>query len=93
MSEPVYSGTWLTPDEIAELTATKPNSYKAQCRKLAVMGIAFMPNAIGRPLVQRDTVLKVPAKTSGASWAGPNWAALDEQVARSRARRPGSRGA
>ena len=93
MSEPVFSGTWLTPIEVGELTATKPNSYKVQCRKLAEMGIAFMPNAIGRPLVQRDAVLKTQAKKSDTSWVGPNWAALDEQVARSRARRPGSRGA
>lgn|GEM_PF-3035776 len=93
MSEPVYSGTWLTPIEVAELTATKPNSYKTQCRKLAEMGIAFMPNAIGRPLVQRDVVLKPPAKKPGATWQGPNWAALDEQVAKARARRPGSKGA
>lgn len=93
MNDPTYSGTWLTPVEIAELTATKPNSYKAQCRKLAVMGIPFRPNAIGRPLVQRDAVLKQAKKPATTSYEGPNWAAFEEQLAKSRARRPGSRGA
>ena len=91
MIEPEYTGTWLTPYEIAELTATKPNSYKAQCRKLAVMGIPFLPNAIGRPLVQRDVVLKTPAKKPASSWKGPNWDALERQSASGRARRSGSR--
>lgn len=74
MSEPVYSGTWLTPDEVGELTGLKPNSYKAQCRRLAVMGVPFRPNAIGRPLVQRDTVLDKPKKAK--AWKGPNWDAI-----------------
>jgi len=91
--EPEHSGTWLTPIEVGELTGLKPTSYKAQCRRLAQMGVAFMPNAIGRPLVQRDVVLKAPAKKPASSWKGPNWAALEEQSASGRARRPGSRGA
>jgi hypothetical protein len=92
MIKPQCTGTWLTPDEVAELTATKPNSYKAQCRKLAQIGIAFLPNSIGRPLVQRDLVLKMPNKRA-TTWAGPNWAALDEDCKKSRAHRLGSRGA
>lgn len=72
--------TWLTPDEVGELTGLKPNSYRAQCRRLADMGIPFRPNAIGRPLVQRDLVLQEPKKKSKPA-KGPNWGAIDGQAA------------
>lgn len=71
--------TWLTPDEVGELTGLKPNSYKAQCRRLAMMGVPFRPNAIGRPLVQRDAVLEKPKKSK--PWRGPNWDAIDGKAA------------
>lgn len=48
------SDTWLTPEEVAELTAKK--RWTAQCRALADMGIPFRPNAVGRPLVERAAV-------------------------------------
>lgn len=76
------SGTWLTPEEVGELTGLKPNSYKAQCRRLERMGVSFLPNGIGRPLVERVTVLqkeRVPAQRKRTE---PNWAALEEQRAK-----------
>jgi hypothetical protein len=48
--------TWLTADEVEELTGLK--RWKAQCRKLAEMGVPFRPNGFGRPLVERAAVLK-----------------------------------
>lgn len=46
--------TWLTPEEVAELTGLQPNSWAAQRRKLAKMGVPFRPNGAGRPLVERN---------------------------------------
>lgn len=63
---------WLSPAEVQELTARKRHS--CQCRVLAEMGIPFLPNAIGRPLVERTAVLSSPAPAKKAK--GPNWAAL-----------------
>ena len=37
--------TWLEPDEVGALTTTQPNSWAAQRRKLARMGVPFTPNA------------------------------------------------
>lgn len=48
---------WLTPDEVAELTARI--RWTAQCRQLAAMGVPFKPNAVGRPLVERAAVLSL----------------------------------
>lgn len=63
---------WLSPDEVEELTGRK--RWSAQCRALAMMGVPFRPNAVGRPLVERTAVLtgqKPPkAKTE------PNWNAI-----------------
>jgi len=64
--------TWLTPDEVCELTARQ--RYSAQCRKLAEMGVPFRPNAIGRPLVEREAVLST-AK-AGRKKPEPNWDAI-----------------
>lgn len=47
--------TWLTPDEVTQLTAKK--RWSAQCKALTMMGIPFRPNAVGRPLVERATAL------------------------------------
>jgi hypothetical protein len=71
----VSGNTWLTPDEVGELTALKPNSWKAQCRRLASMGIPFLPNAVGRPLVERAAVLKGP-RTEPRRKREPNWEAI-----------------
>lgn len=65
------SDLWLTAGEVAELTATVPTSYKAQCRKLARMGIPFTPNAIGRPLVCRS--LFEPKQARPRKPAEPKW--------------------
>ncbi|MEF2156444.1 DUF4224 domain-containing protein [Luteimonas sp. FXH3W] len=65
------SDLWLTPDEVAELTSLEPTSYKAQCRRLARMGIAFTPNAIGRPLVPRSLFEPKPARKEAR--AEPDW--------------------
>ena len=73
------SETWLTPGEVSELTGLKPNSYKAQCRRLAAMGVPFRPNAVGRPLVEREAVLSKPAGKRPAK--GPNWDALNGKAA------------
>ena len=43
-----------------ELTALK--RWTTQCWALAAMGIAFLPNAVGRRLVERSAVLSQPAK-------------------------------
>lgn len=67
------SETWLTPDEVEELTARK--RWSAQCRALAVMGVPFRPNAVGRPLVERVAVLKGAQKPAKPK-ATPNWDAL-----------------
>ncbi len=64
--------TWLTPEEVAELTARVRHS--AQCRKLAEMGVPFRPNAIGRPLVEREAVLSTAKKAR--SKPQPNWDAI-----------------
>ncbi|MDR3444732.1 DUF4224 domain-containing protein [Dyella sp.] len=47
--------TWLTPDEVTQLTAKK--RWSAQCKALTTMGIPFRPNAVGRPLVERAVAL------------------------------------
>ena len=66
------SDTWLSPDEVEELTAKK--RWSAQCRALGMMGIPFRPNAVGRPLVERVAVLSAP-KTARKK-PEPNWGAL-----------------
>lgn len=64
------SDTWLTPDEVIELTAR--TRWTAQCRKLAEMGVPFRPNAVGRPLVERAAVLAKPRST-GRRTTVPRW--------------------
>lgn len=73
------SDTWLTPDEVSELTGLAPNSWKAQCRRLAQMGVPFTPNGVGRPLVERALVLVQPAQQKKAK--GPNWSAIRGKAA------------
>lgn len=69
------SDTWLSPEEVGELTGLKPNSWKAQSRKLAAMGIVFRPNGAGRPLVERALIL-AGRPTNAKPKATPNWEAM-----------------
>ncbi len=71
------SDTWLTPDEVEQLTARK--RWTAQCRALAHMGIRFTPNAAGRPLVERAAVVSTPTKPRKK--AAPNWSKVRGQAA------------
>lgn len=71
------SDTWLTPEEVAELTAR--TRWSAQCRALAVMGVPFRPNAVGRPLVERASVCKSQPKPRPKR--GPNMEALRGKAA------------
>jgi hypothetical protein len=71
--------TWLTPEEVAELTGLKPSSWKAQARRLAVMGVPFRLNGVGRPLVERDAVCK--AKPQGKREPLPDWSAISGKAA------------
>lgn len=64
--------TWLTPDEVHELTDRV--KWSAQCRALSRMGVPFKPNAVGRPLVERDAV--VSGKKPQRKPRGPNWDAI-----------------
>lgn len=65
--------TWLTPDEVFELTARQ--RWSAQCKMLAQMGIPFLPNAVGRPLVERAVVLNGASKPAKKK-IEPNWDAI-----------------
>lgn len=63
--------TWLTPEEVFELTARQ--RWSAQCRALAQMAIPFRPNAVGRPLVERAAVLSGPRPAPKKRSVEPNW--------------------
>jgi hypothetical protein len=69
--------TWLTPEEVAELTSKK--RWPAQCRALATMGVPFRPNAVGRPLVERVLVCSKPQIARRR--VEPDWSALHGQAA------------
>lgn len=73
---------WLDSSEVAALTGLKPNSWKAQRRKLAAMGIAFRPNGAGRPLVERSAVLNMDKKPKPKR--GPNWSEVRGKKAAAR---------
>lgn len=66
------SDTWLSPEEVEELTAK--TRWSAQCRALAAMGVPFTPNAVGRPLVERAAVCKEATKPRVKKQ--PNWSAI-----------------
>lgn len=72
------SETWLTPEEVTELTAK--TRWSAQCRALAAMGVPFTPNAVGRPLVERAVVCKASNPKPRAK-RGPNMEALHGKAA------------
>lgn len=68
---------WLSPDEVQELTELQ--RWTAQCRALAALGIPFIPNAAGRPLVERGAVLKHDAPRKVAR--EHNWGAIRGKAA------------
>jgi len=65
---------WLSPEEIIDLTARK--RWSAQSKALADLGVPFMLNAVGRPLVERAAVLRCGEKPTRAP-SEPNWAAME----------------
>ncbi|MGN6222739.1 DUF4224 domain-containing protein [Pseudoxanthomonas sp.] len=65
------SESWLTPDEVQQLTERQ--KWSAQCRALASMGIPFRPNAVGRPLVERALVFSAERAGSPRKKTQPNW--------------------
>jgi hypothetical protein len=77
MSEP---SPWLSAAEVGELTGLDPRSWKAQCRKLAAMGVKFTPNGAGRPLVERAAVLTAKDGRPKPK-RGPNWEAIRGKAA------------
>jgi hypothetical protein len=74
--EGMVSDLWLTPEEVGELTELLPSSWRAQCRRLARMGVPFRPNAAGRPLVERAAVCDAPKPSPKAKRREPNWEAM-----------------
>jgi hypothetical protein len=73
--DPTCGGLWLTPTEIVELTATE--RWSLQCQRLETMGIPYLANAAGRPLVERKTVLTYPKlPTPPRKKAEPYWGPL-----------------
>ena len=68
---------WLSAEGVEELTGRK--RWTAQCRQLALMGIPFRPNAVGRPLVERSAVLSSPAPAKRKP--EPNWSAIRGKAA------------
>lgn len=69
--------TWLSPEEVIELTDRQ--RWTAQCRALAAMGVPFKPNAVGRPLVEREAVCSKPAAKRRK--AEPDWSAMKSRAA------------
>jgi hypothetical protein len=47
-------GLFLSPDDTKELTGYTRKAEK--CRELRKMGIRFMPNRLGEPMVMRDVL-------------------------------------
>lgn len=61
---------WLSPDDVAELTARK--RWGAQRLALRRIGITFIVNAVGRPLVEKGVVSTRRANVSRRA-AEPHW--------------------
>ncbi len=70
---------WLTPEEVARLTDTRPRSYAAQRRRLAEMGVPFTTSYSGKPLVAASALLG--GKARHMSPAGPDWSRLPGRAA------------
>jgi len=64
-------GMWLTPEEVVELTALK--RWCAQRTALVRMGIQFIPNRVGRPLVARTELEPATEKIKRRASQEPNW--------------------
>jgi hypothetical protein len=77
MSEP---SPWLSAEEVADLTGLKPESWKAQARRLMKMGVRFRLNGAGRPLVERAAVLTAKDGRPKPK-RGPNWEAIRGKAA------------
>lgn len=65
--EPLF----LTPKEVAELTGFKRN--KNQAMRLAEMGIPFIPNAAGRPIVARAIFIGTMAAATAGKKPRSTW--------------------
>ena len=64
------SGLWLDPDDVCTLTARK--RWSAQCGALSAMGIPFLRNAAGRPLVEKGAV-SISQSAPRKRATEPNW--------------------
>lgn len=64
------SGLWLDPDDVCTLTARK--RWSAQCGALSAMGIPFLRNAAGRPLVEKGAV-SISQSAPRKRTTEPNW--------------------
>lgn len=70
---------WLPRESVAELTGTAPTSFKAQRKRLQIMGVPFTTAFTGRPLVDPESVAHNPKPRRKA--AAPDWSALDAKTA------------
>lgn len=64
------SDLWLDPDDVSTLTARR--RWSAQCNALSAMGIPFLRNAAGRPLVERGAI-SISRSASRKRSTEPNW--------------------
>ena len=64
------SDLWLDPHDVCTLTARK--RWSAQCSALSAMGIPFLCNAAGRPLVEKGTV-SISRSSPRKRSTEPNW--------------------
>jgi hypothetical protein len=70
---------WLSREAVAELTGTAPASFKAQRKRLQLMGVPFTPAFTGRPLVDPSAVAHNPKPRR--TEAQPDWSALNAKTA------------
>lgn len=69
MDDKMNVGIFLTKDEVAELTSFKRHAQ--QIRALRAMGLPFLVNPAGRPIVTRASVVGVglvEAAPQGRRW-------------------------
>lgn len=62
---------WLPEGDVVQLTGRR--RWSAQRAALMRMGIRFIVNAAGRPLVQRSQVEIAPRVTRARAKQEPNW--------------------
>jgi hypothetical protein len=77
MTDLAAVSTWLSPDEVSELTGKQPNSYAAQRRALAWMRVEFRTRPDGRPMVLRSHVDGMIGARSERRPREPDWSAMD----------------